>query len=65
MEIAPLLVAVYAALAGFVFGWAMPRGQFLKAVQLRFFKGLHNFFADEEEYIAHKVQRIRKATKKK
>jgi len=65
MEIAPLLVVVYAGLAGLVVGWAMPRGRLLKAVQLRFFKGLHNFFADEEEYIAHKVQRIRKAAKKK
>lgn len=65
MEIAPLLVVVYAGLVGLVVGWAMPRGRFLKAVQLRFFKGLHNFFADEEEYIAHKVQRIRKAAKKK
>lgn len=65
MEIAPLLVVVYTGLAGLVLGWAMPRGRFLKAVQLRFFKGLHNFFADEEEYIAHKVQRIRKAAKKK
>ena len=65
MEIAPLSVVVYAGAAGLVIGWAMPRGRFLKAVQLRFFKGLHNFFADEEEYIAHKVQRIRKAAKKK
>jgi hypothetical protein len=65
MEIAPLLVVVYAGIAGLVLGWAMPRGRFLKAAQLRLFKGLHNFFADEEEYIAHKVQRIRKAAKKK
>lgn len=64
MEIAPLLVVLYAALAGLVIGWAMPRGRYLKAAQLRFFKILHNFFADEEEYIAHKAKRIRKAIKK-
>ena len=63
--LAPTLVALYAWIAGLVIGWAMPRGRFLKAAQLRLFKGLHNFFADEEEYIAHKVQRIRKAAKKK
>jgi len=44
----------------------MPRGKYLKAIQLRFFKALHNFFADEEEYIQNKVERVRKiATRRK
>ena len=64
MEIAPLLVVVYAGLAGLVVGWAMPRGRFLKAAQLRLFKGLHNFFADEEQYVQKKVAKIRKTTKR-
>ena len=48
------LVILCFGLAGFIIGWAMPRGRRFKALQLRFLKGLHNFFADEEEYIAHK-----------
>lgn len=59
------LVMFYFIIAGFFVGWVMPRGRLLKAAQLRLFKSLHNFFADEEEYIAHKVERIRKATRKK
>ena len=47
------LVLFYFVIAGFFLGWAMPRGKYLKALQLRLLKGLHNFFADEEEYIAH------------
>ena len=56
------LVLFYFAVAGFFIGWAFPRGKYLKAFQLRLLKALHNFFADEEEYIAHKVERIRNAT---
>ena len=59
------LVLFYFAVAGFFLGWVMPRGKYLKALQLRLLKGLHNFFADEEEYIAHKVERIRKRTRRK
>ncbi len=59
------LVILCFGLAGFIIGWAMPRGRHLKALQLRVLKSLHNFFADEEEYIAHKAQRIRKTIKRK
>lgn len=59
------LVMFYFAVAGFFFGWAFPRGKYLKALQLRVLRALHNFFADEEEYIAHKVDRIKKATRRK
>lgn len=59
------LVILCFGLAGFIVGWAMPRGRHLKALQLRVLKSLHNFFADEEEYIAHKAQRIRKTIKSK
>jgi hypothetical protein len=59
------LVILCFGLAGFIIGWAMPRGRRFKALQLRFLKGLHNFFADEEEYIAHKAQRIRKTIRSK
>jgi len=59
------LVLFYFAVAGFFFGWAFPRGKYLKAFQLRLLKALHNFFADEEEYIAHKAQKIKKAVKRK
>lgn len=59
------LVILCFGLAGFIVGWAMPRGRHLKALQLRVLKALHNFFADEEEYIAHKAQRIRKTIKSK
>ena len=62
---APLLIMFYAASFGIFVGWLLPRGRRLKALQLRFLKGLHNFFADEEEYIHHKVEKIRKVTRKK
>jgi hypothetical protein len=48
-----------------IIGWMMPRGRYLKALQLRVLRALHNFFADEEEYIAHKVERIRNKGKRK
>lgn len=60
-----LLVSFYFVIVGFFVGWVMPRGKYLKAFQLRLLKALHNFFADEEEYIAHKVERIRKRTRRK
>jgi|TARA_E500000318_G_C3424983_1_gene158818 hypothetical protein len=59
------LVIFYFGLTGLIVGWAMPRGRHLKALQLRVLKSLHNFFADEEEYIAHKAERIRKTIKSK
>ena len=59
------LVILCFGLAGFVIGWAMPRGRRFKALQLRFLKGLHNFFADEEEYIQHKAERIKLSIKRK
>lgn len=59
------LVMFYFAIAGFFVGWVFPRGKYLKALQMRLLKALHNFFADEEDYIQHKVERIRKATSRK
>ncbi len=59
------LVILCFGLAGFIIGWAMPRGRRFKAFQLRFLKGLHNFFADEEEYIQHKAERIKRSIKRK
>ena len=57
------IVLFYFAVAAFFVGWAMPRGRYLKHLQLRVLRGIHNFFADEEEYLHHKVERIRKVTK--
>ena len=59
------LVILCFGLAGFIIGWAMPRGRRFKALQLQFLKGLHNFFADEEEYIQHKAERIKRSIKRK
>ena len=56
-------VFLYFAIVGFMLRWMMPRGRYLKYLQLKFFKILHNFFADEEEYIQHKVERIKQVTK--
>lgn len=64
-ELPIIIVMFYLFTAGFLIGWAFPRGKLLKSVQLRILKALHNFFADEEEYISHKVKRIKKATRKK
>ena len=60
-----LLVSAYVVLAAAFIGWMLPRGRHLKLLQMKFLRALHNFFADEEEYIAHKVERIRNATNKK
>jgi hypothetical protein len=60
-----MVVSVYIVMAALVVGWMMPRGRHLKLVQLKALRALHNFFADEEEYIAHKVERIRNATNKR
>lgn len=64
-ELPIALVMFYFAVAGFFIGWAFPRGKYLKAFQMRLLRAIHNFFADEEEYIAHKVNRIKKATRRK
>ena len=59
------VVLFYFAIASFFVGWAFPRGKYLKALQLRLLKTIHNFFADEEEYIAHKAERLRKRVRRK
>jgi hypothetical protein len=64
LDLPDYIIVFYFAVASFFFGWAMPRGRYLKALQLRFFKALHNFFADEEEYITSKVERVRKLRSK-
>ena len=60
-----MVVSIYIVMVALVVGWMMPRGRHLKLVQLKILRALHNFFADEEEYIAHKVERIRNATNKR
>ena len=58
------IVTLCFALSGFIIGWLMPRGRSLKALQLRTLKALHNFFADEEEYIHHKAVKIKRVSRK-
>lgn len=65
LELPDYVVVFYFAVLAFIIGWAMPRGKYLKAIQLRFLKALHNFFADEGEYIQNKVERVRKITRRK
>ena len=65
IDLAPALVSLYAFIVGFLVGWFFPRGRLLKAMQLRLLKALHNFFADEEEYITHKAQKIKRVVKRK
>lgn len=60
-----LVVSAYVVIVAGFAGWMMPRGRALKLLQMKILRALHNFFADEEEYIAHKVERIRNATNKK
>ena len=64
INLAPALVSLYAFIVGFLVGWFFPRGRILKALQLRLLRGLHNFFADEEQYVQKKVAKIRKTTKR-
>jgi len=65
LDLPDYIVVFYFAVLAFIIGWAMPRGKYLKAIQLRFLKALHNFFADEGEYIQNKVERVRKITRRK
>ena len=65
IDLAPALVSLYAFIVGFIVGWFFPRGRLLKAMQLRLLKALHNFFADEEEYITNKTQKIKRVVKRK
>jgi len=64
-NLAEIITTYYFLALGFVIGWIMPRGRHLKAVQLKILKALHNFFADEEDYIAKKVNRVRGSKKGK
>jgi len=65
MQLASGTTLITLLITTFLVGWAMPRGRHLKRLQLRVLKAIHNFFADEEEYIQHKVDRIRSATNAK
>ena len=60
-----LVVSAYAVVVAALIGWMMPRGRHLKLLQLKTLRALHNFFADEEEYIIHKVERIKNAANKR
>ena len=65
-NLADVLVSLHLAFVlPLVIGWMMPRGRYLKALQMRFLRAVHNFFADEEEYIAHKMERLRNKGKRK
>ena len=65
LELPDYIVVFYFAVLAFIVGWAMPRGKYLKAIQLHFLNILFNFFADEGEYIQSKVKRVRKITRPK
>jgi len=43
-ELAPLLVSVYAFLAGLLIGWSTPRGRYLKNIQLAVLIRLKKFY---------------------
>ena len=61
MQDLPALITVYyLGILGFLLGWAMPRGKYLKLIQKKFLKGIYNFFVDEKEYIQKKVRRVTK-----
>jgi len=61
MEDLPALITVYyLGVLGFFLGWAMPRGRYLKLLQMKVLKAIYVFFVDETAYLQKKVNRVRK-----
>ena len=57
-DLPALITVYYLGILGFLLGWAMPRGKYLKLIQRKLLKALYNFFVDEKEYIQKKVRRV-------
>lgn len=54
----------YAIIVAFFIGWALPRGNNMRMVQLWILRKAHNFLAREDEKIVDKIEAKKKQIRK-
>jgi len=59
-----LIVQGYAVILAFMAGWALPRGNNLRMIQLWLLRKVHNFLAQEDERIQDKIEQKKAQIKK-
>ena len=57
------LVQGYAVIVAFMVGWALPRGNNLRMMQLWVLRKVHNFLAWEDERVVDKINKTKTAIK--
>ena len=57
-------VYLYSVLIAFLIGWAVPRGNRLRVIQLWVLRKLHNFFAYEDEKIVEAIEKTKSKIRK-
>ena len=50
----------YAVIIAFMAGWALPRGNALRMLQLGILKKIHNFLAYEDEIVVQKMEKTKR-----
>tara|TARA_B100000925_G_scaffold87389_1_gene62878 strand:- start:1659 stop:1889 length:231 start_codon:yes stop_codon:yes gene_type:complete len=50
----------YAVIIAFMAGWALPRGNALRMLQLGILKKIHNFLAYEDEIVVQKMDETKR-----
>lgn len=58
-----MLVQGYAVIVAFMVGWALPRGNNLRMLQLWVLRKVHNFLAWEDERVVDKINKTKTAIK--
>lgn len=58
-----MLVQGYAVIVAFMVGWALPRGNNLRMLQLYVLRKIHNFLAWEDERVVDKINKTKTAIK--
>jgi len=58
-----MLVQGYAVIVAFMVGWALPRGNNLRMMQLWILRKVHNFLAWEDERVVDKINKTKTAIK--
>jgi hypothetical protein len=57
------LVQGYAVIVAFMVGWALPRGNNLRMMQLWILRKVHNFLAWEDERVVDRINKTKTAIK--
>ena len=58
--LAQTLIHGYAVIIAFMVGWALPRGNALRMLQLGILKRIHNFLAYEDEIVVSKMEKTKR-----